>query len=323
MVARHLGVDVAKNGDVYFLGTLKPEDLGVLVRRVRRLDQEALQRSLEAVLTTNGKVHTLADGIVIASDSVEVLQKVDTVIDAIHSSAAVSWAVQLYVVSMTDKDARDLGFDLAPAVEVSYSLAALTSGNLVELGKIEAKFDAILRASDSRSTLRTMAEPMFLLADGETGTFHRGDSVPVPKRTVTDQGTVSITGYDQIEAGVSVDVLVREVTDSVLRLEVELKLDEIVELLNGEAPFLSGENYRCNSLLRSGRVSLIGSLERSRTKDIASQWLKWGSGSEKEKSIVQIWARAYRVDLNEKPNERASGPSERMSEAWSPDLLDF
>ncbi|WP_261344303.1 type II and III secretion system protein [Gimesia alba] len=177
-----------------------------------------------------------------------------------------------------------------------------------------------MRASDSRSTLKTMAEPMFMLADGEMGTFHRGDSVPVPKRSVSDQGVVSTTGYELIESGVSVDVLVREVTDSVVRLEVDLKLDEIVELLNDEAPFLSGETYRCKSLLRSGRVALIGSLERGRSKGVASKFLKWGSSDEREKSIVQVWARAYRVDLTALANDEASGPSELKSEPFRVDF---
>jgi hypothetical protein len=42
VVARRLGVSASRTGNVFFLGISRPEDRGVLVRKVRRLSKEDL-----------------------------------------------------------------------------------------------------------------------------------------------------------------------------------------------------------------------------------------------------------------------------------------
>lgn len=280
-----------------------------MVRRVTRLDSVQLETAIKTVLTDKGQVFVAPDGVIVVTDQFQVLERVESVIDGIEKANLVSWVVQLYIVQMSDKDIRNLGIDVTPAASLAYTMAAATKGNSVTLGKLEASFNAMIRAEDSYSSNRMMAEPLFSLTDGEKASFIRGDTIPVPQRTVTDQGTVSVTGYTQIQTGVTVDVMVREQNPELVRLQVDLILNDIVELINGESPRTTGETYSCKSLLRSGQVALIGSLERRRKKSVASQWFKYGNDSEKERTTVQIWARAYRIDMNE-----MEGGDERRSE---------
>lgn len=296
-LARYLGTEQTRHGDVYIIGKLRSEDLAVMVRRVRRLDKDSLSEAIKTVLTEKGKVFVANDGVVVVTDQNEVLQRVEGVIDSLESSKLVAWVVQLYIVQISEKDIRDLGIDATPAASIAYSLAAATKGGSVSVGKIEASFDALIRADDSGSSNHLMAEPLFTLSDGERASFNRGDVIPIPKRTVTDQGTVSITGFEQIQTGVNVEVMVREQSADLVRLEVDLRLNDIVELIAGESPRTTGEEYSCKSLLKAGRVALIGSLERRRKKQEFSQWFKYGKSDEKESTTVQIWARAYRIDM--------------------------
>lgn len=284
-----------------------------MVRRVKRLDQESLEKAVKAVITEAGRVFVANDGVVVVTEKAEVLQRVDAVIDGLENSKLVAWVVQLYIVQVNEKDMRDLGIDVTPAASIAYSLAAATKGDSLTLGKIEASFDAFIRGEDVASSSRMMAEPLFSLSDGESASFIRGDTIPVPTRSVSDQGTVSVTGYQEIKTGVTVDVTVREQSVDLVRLEVDLTLNDVVELINGESPRTAGEEYSCKSLLRAGRVMLIGSLERRQKKQEFSQFLKYGKSDLRETNTVQIWARAYRIDMGKK------GVQE---ERWSDDETD-
>ena len=278
-----------------------------MVRRVTRLDSIQLETAIKTVLTDKGQVFVAPDGVIVVTDQFQVLERVESVIDGIEKANLVCWVVQLYIVQMSDKDIRDLGIDVTPAASLAYTMAAASKGSSVTLGKVEASFNAMLRAADSYSSNRMMAEPLFSLTDGERASFVRGDTIPVPQRTVSDQGTVSVTGYQQIQTGVTVEVMVREQNPDLVRLEVDLILNDIVELINGESPRTTGETYSCKSLLRSGQVALIGSLERRRKKAVYSQWFKYGKNDEQEQTTVQIWARAYRVDMNEMEAAASAG----------------
>lgn len=63
----------------------------------------------------------------------------------------------------------------------------------------------------------------------------------IPKRMISDQGTVSITDFEQIQIGVNVEVMVREQSSDLVHLEVDLRLNDIVELIAGESPRTTGE----------------------------------------------------------------------------------
>ena len=101
VVARRMGVDVTQQGTLYYLGQLRAEDRGLLVRRVRRLTSDEVSQAIENLMSEVGRVLTVADGLVVVGDRVEVLQRIEALIEQIDRTEVVTWVVQLYVAELT------------------------------------------------------------------------------------------------------------------------------------------------------------------------------------------------------------------------------
>ena len=127
VIARRLGVQVTRTGSIYFLGSLRPEDKGVLVRRVRRLSANELSDSVSVLLSQNGSVRAHEDGLVIVGDRVEVLARVVELLDRIERADTSSWVVQLHLVQLSDRALADWGLDVEPAADIGLAFASASS----------------------------------------------------------------------------------------------------------------------------------------------------------------------------------------------------
>ena len=219
VVARRLGVQLTRTGSLYYLGTLRPEDRGVLVRRVRRLDKEGLDAVLKVLPSENGRFTSFADGLVVFGDRVEVLERVNELLDRVETQSAPSWVIQLYLVAMHHSDLTELGLDSVPALDVSATFAMQSRGGDAVPGvsgqvSVNGGLRSVLRATRDKSSVHMVAQPLFVLLDGETSHFGVGERVPVPNNTVSDQGTVSTTGYTDVQTGLRIEVGLRELGES-------------------------------------------------------------------------------------------------------------
>lgn len=300
VVAKRLGVALTRTGRVYYLGSLSAEDRGVLVRRVRRLSDIELSAAISVVLSDIGRVQSYPDGLVVVGDRVEVLQRVSEIIDEVEDSEAPSWVVQLYVVSLGERKARELGVDVQPGLELSYLLAS-SGGDPASLVKaatsgfnVSGSLDAVLQASLERSGVEVMADPLMLIADGAEARFVRGDSIPIPQRTISDQGTVTTTDFSFVQTGLEVLADVREMSAGRARLTIDVRLSTVRDMVE-DAPVTSDETFSGVSIIESGGVYLLGSLRRE--DRVQSRIGGWGLGwlNRSESSLLQVWARAYRV----------------------------
>ena len=87
------------------------------------------------------------DGIVIVGDTVEVLAKVNELLDGIESAPLDGWVVQFHIISIGDTASRELGLDVVPALELSASLAAASAGSVADTLNASAALTGVLRAS--------------------------------------------------------------------------------------------------------------------------------------------------------------------------------
>lgn len=95
-LARHVGADIARQGQVYFLGPRRPEDRGALVKVVPRAAATELKQMIQALLGQGGRSQVSADGLVVVSDRVEVLARVSEALDMVASAPYGTWVCQFY-----------------------------------------------------------------------------------------------------------------------------------------------------------------------------------------------------------------------------------
>ena len=87
-IAHSLDRRLTRIGQIYFLGPVKPEDRGSLVRRVRRLNAELLSKITELFRSEHGRAHVIGDGLVVVADRVEVLERLSQTFGRLSAPAA-------------------------------------------------------------------------------------------------------------------------------------------------------------------------------------------------------------------------------------------
>lgn len=298
VVARRLGVEVTQAGRLYFVGQLKPEDRGVLVRRVRRLSDEQLRNCLSVLRSDNGDAVAFPDGLVVVADRVEVLARVDDLLSQVEAADSATWVLQLHLVSLEDAALRDLGFDAVPALEVSATFAAASSTGITAaplgLGSLRGGLDSILRSAHEDRRVQVVAQPMFLLGDGETSEHVRGQRVPIPKRAVSDQGTVTTQGFEYVQTGLVCKVSLREVRAESARLSLDVSMSDVVRLVEN-APITREDRYTTTAEVQSGGVYLVGSLVRQSDNDKTLGGFQRRYAQDRSDTVLQVWAQAFRV----------------------------
>jgi len=301
--ARRLGVQIGRVGSTWYLGQLRGEDRGVLVRRVRRLSQEGVKSAVDVMLSDAGRLSTFPDGLLIVGDRVEVLERIRDLLDRVEASGAESWAVQLYLISLSESKATELGVNAQPLVELSYALASKSNGLGLsattpdDIKKLTTALTSVLRASATSQDIRIIAQPLFLLLDGESSKFSSGVSIPIPKRSVSDQGTVTTQGYEFVNSGLDCDASIREVSAQLVRFKVAVELGQLQGFVE-EAPIRSKDRFETVAVLSSGGVYLLGSLtrdEQTLSKSGPISMLTTNKKNEVKRAQVQVWAKVFRV----------------------------
>lgn len=301
-MARKLGVGVSGNQGLYYLGQLRPQDLAVLVRRVRRLSPEECSSVVAVVAgATRTPPFVGVDGLLVLADEFEIVRRVSNMLDQVERAETCTWVVQLYLVDLLDSDLRDFGMNVTPAVEVSAALAGASQGLANPQGILSglsagAKLDSVLQAVASLDRNKMVADPLFLLCDGTESSMTRGQSLRVRTQTVTTGTGVATTsaGIQAIQLGLTVKVSPKEISPDALRLKVEVSLQDLVGYVDG-LPTTSNQQWGGTADLQSGGTYLLASLRRDAVKKSISSAFRLGSKTTKDGSTLLVWGRAYRV----------------------------
>lgn len=297
LVARRLGVELTYSGGAYFIGELRPEDRGVYVRRVRRLDQVGLQGAVETLLSTNGRVQAYEDGLVVVGDRVEVLHRVADLLDQVESAGADSWVVQVHMIASRESDLREFGLDTVPALDVAATYATASNGASPGLdAALSGSLTAMLRAERTQENVELVTAPLFVLIDGGRATLADGDELRIPQFSISDFGTQTVTGFEIVQTGLSMEVGLRDLGDARARVELRTSISEVVGFVEDTLPTINTQRYETNAVIRAGGVYLLGSLQRRGRRSGVDGPFASVQRSEADDRTLFIWLRAYRID---------------------------
>lgn len=290
-IARSLDRRLTRIGAIYFLGPVEPEDRGALVRKVRRLNADELLKICDLFKSENGRTHVSADGLVIAADRVEVLERLAQTFDQIERADVSSWVLQLVVVALGDRTKNTLGI----STELTAQFAAnLATPNLATHSASAALSSLLVSVHDS-SDSRVVAQPMLIVRDGSTSTIRRGEDLRLAKRSTSPYGTSEITGYEVIPTGLTIVATLRDDTAQAASLSLKLDLSSISGYQDA-LPIITTQGLESQTSLVTGGVYLLGSLEASTlSTSLAGSPLPLLYGRDRSAYTLQIWAKAYRI----------------------------
>lgn len=323
-IARQVGAQVTKSGGVYLLGTLRPEDRGAFVKRVRRLSEAQLREVCQQMLSDVGRVSAFKDGLVVVTDTVEVLNRVADLLESVEAAEAVTWVVQMHVVQLTDRDIRDLGLDTVPALEVAAVLGDASSGKVLSVETdLTASLKSVLQFANEKGRSGVLAEPLFLLVDGEEGILNRTRRVPVENSVVDPRSGAISRNYTFTEVGLQFRLTLRELNWKTARASIFISLGDVeAQGEEGRPPITRQQEMTLSADMTAGGVYLVGALRDGNSESSQKGGLKLGGVNRAEQTETLVFARVARVggavvdeaEREAQGNSRLRPPSEDIEQ---------
>lgn len=294
LLGRRVGADVVRSGDVFYLGQLRTEDRALLIRVVRGLDKDQIAGALGVFLSETGRMQVQPDGLVILGDKASVILRVSELLDRLESVGHPCWVVQYYLISITDSAGVDVGLDTTQAASIAVTIANASSA-IGMTTKVDAAFQAVLRATRDVQGVEMAASPLFLMLDGGKAMVQSGQDIPIAQRTVSDAGTVTTTGYTSIKVGLGVSAEIREMSERSIQICTLVDMSELAGYV-GEAPITRANRFESRAVLEAGGVYLLGAISRhDYVEDVKGFIPGMSFKRTNTKGVVQVWCRAYRV----------------------------
>ena len=289
-VARRYGVDITEQGNVYYIGALKPQDRALLVRKVKRLSSQEIVKMVQTLNSEVGKVATSSDGLTVVGDRVRVLRNINSMFDQVELAQTNTWVLQMYLISGNSSLSREMGFDTT----ATFDIAATVANSHSKLDTLGA-FNAVLKAARSNSRYEIVAEPMMLITDGGESGMQDGERIPIPRRTVSDSGTVTTNGFDYVNTGIVIGTSLREMSSTSAICKLNVEMTQVTSYVD-YAPVTSGQTFNTTAVLESGGTYLVGSMSRqSSNRDRSGVFVNTYRNTKDGTGNIEIWLRCYRI----------------------------
>lgn len=285
VVSRQLNTDVVHVGNTYFVGKLRPEDRGILVRKVIGYTNKELQDTVRSSLSQYGKLAVVGSGIVTAVDQPSVLTRVVSLLDSLDRFDNPAWIIQLAFLIIQRDALIEAGAKIATSGTISYNV----QDNQFQLKDLN--IDGIVNTALQSSFADVHSSPMLLCREGSKSTWKFGKRVPIPKKSTSNYGVVTVTGYDYLDVGFTVSAQVEPSrVGGLLTLEVN-KSD--IESYVDYAPLTSQNFYSFKVDMQPNKCYLLGELQLYKDLNTVTDILNFGKTS--GKSVIQLWGQIYRI----------------------------
>lgn len=277
---------------------INPQSAGVSSIGVFRTGYDDPAQVVEvtrALLGQRAVIRILGDRLVVGGNNRELSQFSD--LSRYLETSPDSWILEVRLVSLSAGFASSIGLDWSTTATLDASLAGVV-GDVALPGALTgiraaAAVAAIAEASAESRDARLLTVCRLQLLEGETSRFQSGDTIPVPRRTVSDQGTVTTEGYTMIDTGFILTATARRVPGGI-RLDLEPELSSVNGFV-GDAPIVTRRRVTSSAILSSGEWMVLTGFDDlidSASRDLRPLGVR---SSTKSSSQFVVLLRAIRV----------------------------
>lgn len=178
------------------------------------------------------------------------------------SASRRQYGVDVIFVELSESQASTLGirFTLQGMTQLGLAAGGIT-GSINGPASLEALLTGVIDGTGSRTTQKAYSSAHLHLVEGEKSTMQIGDSINIPRRVVTDQGTVSDVGVQTFSTGVLLSIRVRGLESGRVRLDVEPEVSEVKEVVNGY-PTIGTRKFSSACFVGPESTVVLGGLSR-------------------------------------------------------------
>jgi hypothetical protein len=186
-----------------------------------------------------------------------------------------SWFVDICILSMSHNWKLELGVDAQVGGIIKYS----DSESVLDL-VLNGVWNIDYGGGIDEVILRTG----IILLEGTESIVSSVEEVPIPKRTVSPEGTVSITGYDLVNAGLEL-TLSGVAVPTGLRVFVKPNVSDIVGYVD-EKPIISRKYIQSHVIIEDNDKIILSGLWSNRSSHKLGSLLALGSSDSATEWIV-------------------------------------
>lgn len=286
-IARRFDVSLVRSGTTFFLGKTTNLDKGFFVRKVRGFSKDDLKSAFSTLFADSGRCHITDSGIVVFCDLSPVLVRAVELADRLEKQVPDTWCVQFFILSRTYDSGFSFGSDFVVSGDLSVFLHRL-SGKMTS-SNIKAMLAPVLSGKSQFGQL--VCSPMVLLNDGVTAKWSDGNTTPIPNKTVSSEGTVTTSGYTNVNSGLSISCTFRECSGGAI-LDFTLEDSSIISYVEN-APQLVKTGLNTSLYVESSKYYLLGEYKRSRSSGgLSSLFVRKNESLE---SSMYVFCRVYRI----------------------------
>lgn len=177
-------------------------------------------------------------------------------------TGADSWELTVLVFDASNGFLRDLGLSATASASGTLGIRSDNDGlgNLEPIqARLNAAVNALYTATESSRRASLVTHGTLLIMEGESATLSQGEVIPVPMRTVTDQGTVTVTGFESVRSGFILNAKARRVPTGV-RLDINPTLSSVTGYIEGR-PVLAERSMSATVVLDTGDWVIMSGLD--------------------------------------------------------------
>ena len=246
------------------------------------------------------------DGILVVSAKEQILASYASMVDQLLLFEVPSWVVQLYFFEFKDTEELRKSIDLSASGSVAFRFLepdiAQKSGMFSDMA-----FRSLLDYSRSSDNLTIVSQPVFVLREGADVVFENTDSIPYVKRVATEEGFIADSDVEFIDAGLSLKVALREMQKGAL-LTLDLKNTKILSINDIGLPRLNRVSLASEVPIRHTGIYMLA---QSDYKEFSKSFKSIGENTASSKTLLQVYARCFRVHRDFKGVQHIAGLSRR------------
>ena len=253
---------VSRPGGVWWLGVPTESDQVVAVFLVPGgLKGGELQEACKAA-GTKGVATALAGDSVVVKDAfrgVKAIREMHAELGRVRAQ----WLVEVRFVELSKTAALNLGVDWS----VTGAIGAKVGASFVNPGMLMAansNFSAGLdmagafEAEERSGNAKILNSARLHVVEGEAGTMQVGETVPIPQKNVSNNGSVTTKGFDKVDSGFLLSVNVSREGGGI-RVHLEPEMSDITSYVDGY-PVLSRRRASSSAVIKDGGVVVLGGL---------------------------------------------------------------
>lgn len=264
-------------------------------------------RLAEAIERANAGTAVVAGTRIIVTGSPEEVQRANELVDAAQGGRD-GWLIEVVVVRVSNSLSRRIGIGVSASgggqLGVQFDVATRSAPNNLARLSVGAIADMLFELSEQDTDASVLTRATVYVLEGGTASLVQGDVVPIAQRTVSDQGTVTVTGFEFVDTGFVLDVQLRRVAGGRVVATLAPEVSSVTGFVE-DAPIISTSSTNAEVVLSSGEWAYLAGLrdqglvsERTGAPGMQSPWGKRLTRTETDSDLVLL-VRGHRVSSSE------------------------